>query len=357
MKAGLLCAGGGRYMARNDYPWIDWFRLPAALLVIAIHTAPFASVAPLLDVLITYGLARTAVPFFFMTTGYFVLGSVGKDGPAASRPYRQFLKKTCLLYGGAVLLYVPVMWYAQKMPSSIPELLKMLVFDGTFYHLWYFPALLVGSVVTVELLTHVSRKTAAAVTGLLYVIGLLGDSYYGLTAAVSALKGFYDVLFQISSYTRNGIFYAPVFLCLGALLRQKDSRDAGAGHAAAAAAGIIVLLAESYLTDRYGLAKHNSMYAVLPLLMYAAYPLLLKGEGTAPALLRRGTAFLYIIHPIAILLVRGAAGVLGKEALLVEQSLVHYAAVVLVSLLLMVYYLYAVRVVEYRKRRKAVQRR
>ena len=129
-------------MARNDYPWIDWFRLPAALLVIAIHTAPFASVAPLLDVLITYGLARTAVPFFFMTTGYFVLGSVGKDGPAASRTYRQFLKKTCLLYGGAVLLYVPVMWYAQKMPSSIPELLKMLVFDGTFYHLWYFPALL-----------------------------------------------------------------------------------------------------------------------------------------------------------------------------------------------------------------------
>lgn len=118
-----------------------------------------------------------------------------------------------------------------------------------------------------------------------------------------------------------------------------------------------MLLAESYLTDRYGLAKHNSMYAVLPLLMYAAYPLLLKGEGTAPALLRRGTAFLYIIHPIAILLVRGAAGVLGKEALLVEQSLVHYAAVVLVSLLLMVYYLYAVRVVEYRKRRKAVQRR
>ena len=53
---------------------IDYFRVVAAFFVIAIHTAPFSSIEPRLDAVLTYGLCRIAVPFFLMTTGYFVLG-------------------------------------------------------------------------------------------------------------------------------------------------------------------------------------------------------------------------------------------------------------------------------------------
>ena len=50
---------------------------------------------------------------------------------------------------------------------------------------------------------------------LLYLCGLLGDSYYGLAAKVPALKWPMGKLFAISSYTRNGLFFAPLFLMLG----------------------------------------------------------------------------------------------------------------------------------------------
>lgn len=42
--------------------------------------------------------------------------------------------------------------------------------------------------------------------------------------------------------------------------------------------------------------------------------------------------WIYLLHPLAIVLVRGAAGVLGWEPLLVENALVHYLAVCLLSL-------------------------
>lgn len=291
----------------KSYGRVDWFRLPAALLVIAIHTAPFASVCPVLDTVVTYGLGRMAVPFFLMTTGYFVLGHGEKDGSVSRERLGRFLKKTLALYGASILLYLPVMWYAGKLPSGFSELLKMLVFDGTFYHLWYFPAMILGSLILTGLLDICSMRTTAVITGLLYLIGLLGDSYYGLVEGIPAVGIFYEGLFSVSSYTRNGIFYAPIFLYLGAALRRsgRDRRQrTGPGARTAFLICLSAMLAESVLTDRFGLQRHNSMYLMLPMVMVLFYPFLLQGDHGAPVFLRNGTAFLYVIHPISILLVR-----------------------------------------------------
>ena len=62
-------------MARESYPWIDRFRLMAAWMVVAIHTLPLASLGGAWDELLTLGLGRAAVPFFFMTTGFFLYAS------------------------------------------------------------------------------------------------------------------------------------------------------------------------------------------------------------------------------------------------------------------------------------------
>ena len=66
-----------------------------------------------------------------------------------------------------------------------------------------------------------------AVTGLLYLIGLFGDSYYGLTAALPPLAAAYEAGFQVFSYTRNGLFMAPLFLLLGARLGSRPPLPEG----------------------------------------------------------------------------------------------------------------------------------
>lgn len=328
---------------------IDKFRLVAALLVIAIHTAPFASVDESLDYVLTYGVGRIAVPFFLMTSGYFVLGPYLKSGFRENKKYLQYLKKIGLLYGGCILLYAPLMWYAKKLPGNLFEGVKMLVFDGTFYHLWYFPALLLGSVLTVGLLQCSSKRWSIGIAFSLYLFGLLGDSYYRISTDIPPLSAVYDVLFLFSSYTRNGIFYAPLFLMMGALLWKKKICPSPVGYLVALA----LLMVESFLTYYFGLQRHNSMYLMLPVVMYFFYPLLLRGRQQAPRWLRRGTSFLYVIHPIAIILVRGMAGLMGMERLLVDQSLVHYIAVCAVSFCLMGYELYILQLVKRFTRRKS----
>ena len=68
---------------------------------------------------------------------------------------------------------------------------------------------------------------------LLYLVGLFGDSYYVVVEKLPLLKAFYDRLFELFDYTRNGLFFAPVFLMLGGFIaderRKLSSVEAGVG--------------------------------------------------------------------------------------------------------------------------------
>lgn len=207
---------------RKNFGGLDGFRLAAALLVVAIHTSPLASFNGDADFFFTRVLARVAVPFFFMVTGQFVLsGLFSKD----SREYdkcvgkaKKFLLRLSLLYAASIVLYLPLGLYAGHYKGlTLLSLLRMLVFDGTFYHLWYFPACILGVLILLLMSRFLKLRTAAAVSALLYLIGLFGDSYYGFADMSPVLRSVYEGMFCIFSYTRNGLFLAPAFLMLGIL--------------------------------------------------------------------------------------------------------------------------------------------
>lgn len=326
---------------RKNYGAIDNFRLIAAFLIVAIHTSPLESFSETADFLVTYCIGRIAVPFFLMVTGYFVLApyqkSMGKGSRQveyASQKLRKFLQKTALLYGAATCLYLPVKIYAKQWNIGLGGWLKEVFFDGTFYHLWYLPAVILGCLLLVGMMRLLSPMAIAAVTFLLYLIGTAGDSYYQLVSQIPALKIMYQGIFAISSYTRNGIFFAPAFLWLGVLLANGKAELETQKAAVGFALSMTAMLAEGLLTWTMEWQKHNSMYLMLIPVMVFLFELLLGLEGNSAPMVRDLSMCIYIIHPISIILVRGMAGALKMTDLLVKQSLVHYLSVCLVTLII-----------------------
>lgn len=294
---------------------IEYFRLAAAFLVVAIHCSPLTTYSETADFILTRAVARVAVPFFFMVTGFFVLGRPEK--------LRRFLKRTALLYLACILLYLPLNLYSGALSGLTPVgALRELLFEGTFYHLWYFPAVLLGAAIASLLMrTRAGLGIAAA----LYVLGLLGDSYWGLISGVPWLSDVYEVIFGLAGYTRNGLFFAPLFLLLGARLRGREA--SGKGEAAGLGAALALVLCEALLLRHLGWQRHDSMYVFLPAVMYFLFSLLLAPRGEAPGWLSPFSMLVYVLHPWVIVLVRGAARQLGLWGLLVENSLGHYLAV------------------------------
>ena len=297
---------------------IELFRVAAAFLVVAIHTSPLTTYSPTADFILTRVIARVAVPFFFMATGYFVLGSGN---------VKRSLKKLAIIYAVSALLYLPVNVYAGHLQSwTLGSLVTQLFFEGTFYHLWYLPSAILGLWLTSALLRRFSVASCAFIVSLLYLIGLLGDSYFGIISQAPLINDIYSAIFAVMGYTRNGLFFAPIFFLLSTVIRRSKC-----GSTALLAVGLALsfamMLAEALLARAQDWQRHDSMYLLLPAVMYFLFALLRRVRGAVKLPLGDFSLLVYIIHPAVILAVRAAARLLGLWALLVENSLVHYIAV------------------------------
>ena len=104
-------------------------------------------------------------------------------------------------------------------------------------------------------------KRAFIITAMLYVIGLLGDSYYGITEQSVLLKNIYDMLFQISDYTRNGIFFAPVFLVMGGFLADTKKEITLAKSISGFGISFVLLFMEAMILRSFELQRHDSTKA------------------------------------------------------------------------------------------------
>lgn len=147
---------------RRALPALDGFRWVAALLV---------------------------VPFFFMTTGCFMAAYLN-DGTWLRRQ----MNRLAAMYGAAVVAYLPLNAYAGALNRlDFGACQRALLLNGTFYHLWYLPEAMLGLCIAWALLRAGGMKSALAVSDALYAL-----------------------LFCCFSHTRNGLFFAPLFLMLGA---------------------------------------------------------------------------------------------------------------------------------------------
>ena len=184
------------------------------------------------------------------------------------------------------------------MPAASPVrrmFLRKLLVDGTFYHLWYFPATILGIVIA-RWLSRLGLRVALPVAALLYLIGLGGDSYYGLVSQIPLLRTLYD-----------GIFYTvrlyPQWPVLRATVPSAWGRRKASGTKKLSLAGFFLSLAamsaEGLWLHRMDVQRHDSMYLAPPLCIVCLFSLLLGGNKGKSRKVREFSTAMYVLHPSA----------------------------------------------------------
>ncbi|MCM1053476.1 MAG: acyltransferase family protein [Ruminococcus sp.] len=307
---------------------LDIWRLIVTFLIVAIHISPFVNISPTFDFFFTRILSRIGVPLFFMITGFYILDKSLKD----STNFIKYLKKIIKLYLFAIALYIPINIYMGKFNNiTLLEVFKDLIFNGTLYHLWYFPALIIGLIIVYFLNKKLNIKIAFTIAFILYLLGLFGDSYYGIITNIPPILNIYNFLFNIFDYTRNGLFFAPVFLELGYII--KTSKPLKNNSLLYSLIFFIILTFEGLLLYHFNLQKHDSMYLSLIPFMYFFFNYIITHNKTNNRTIRNIATTIYLFHPLFIIIVRFISKIIDMP-LLINNNLVLYLIVSLSTTIL-----------------------
>lgn len=311
---------------------LDVYRFIAALMIVAIHVYPLSVFSEDLDYFFTRVLFRIAVPLFLMITGYFVIPAYEKN----NNKLKTYILKILKIYMISILIYIPINVYTGNFNSfNIITFFKDILFNGTMYHLWYFPALIMGLYITCFILKKFSKR-ALLIFILLYIIGLFGDSYYGLINNIPILNNFYSLIFNVFNYTRNGLFYVPIFLYIGYMFNNKSFYKNKFSFL------ILFLLlgfmlVEGMILYYNNIPRHTSMYLLLVPVSFVLFKILLSTTTGSNKNLRNLATWIYILHPLFIVFIRIFAKVLNMEFIMINNSLINYCLVVISTVLFIIF--------------------
>lgn len=315
---------------KKGYPYIDMMRIFAAIFVVAIHIAPFAQINPTLDIVVTRIIGRLAVPFFFITTSFFLF----QDGYPSVQRIQKTFKQLLQWYLIASIIYIPLMFYNDYFHQDylFIELMKDIFIDGMFYHLWYFPAVMIGLII-VLIIEKYCPKYSLLVVIFLYAIGLCGDSYYYFITQVSFFKSLYTFLFQFMDYTRNGFFFAPLFVMIGVIFSKQKRHFKRFISFLLFLLSLILMTIEASFVHSLSLFKHDSMYLLLSVVSYFLFAVLISYRGQRIPQYQTISLCVYIIHPLMIVIVR-MIGKVMKWTLLINDNSIQFICVIFLSFLI-----------------------
>lgn len=296
---------------RKRYDGIDQMKFICAILVVAIHAVPFTEFGQLGAFEIAQVVSRIAVPFFFICSGFFFTQKLMAGGPKGANALSAVMKRLLWLYAGWCAIYFAYDFrICLKSTGSFGEAmalyLRNLIFLGGHFHLWYLPALMISLALLYAgfKMKRIPQFFGAAV--ILYIVGLAGNSYYGLAEDASWLKNIYEGYFSIFVTTRNGLFFGFLYVMLGGVAAYRKGTVPYASGLLLSVLFMVLLHAEAYLLEWYHIPRGYDMYVmVAPFTYYLFQTLLSAGRqmrGWGTEFFRTCSMGVYFIHGLFLIL-------------------------------------------------------
>ncbi len=231
---------------------IDTFRVWAILAVVGIHAFAFWLYPIAYDGVQL--LNRFAVPFFFITSGYFFTKKTlaGNDPTALAFATLKNLALIFFIWSCVYALapaFIPKNWANVTQNGLLSELVKQAAitwadlqqrpifyfFQGPGFHLWFLPALVSAQWLLAFALRFKQLESFLLLATVLFIFALLAKPYANTAWGI-----------HIAFDARNGPFFGSVFVVMGAWLAYKNSQPRLGSAVAIATLGYGIQFLEAY---------------------------------------------------------------------------------------------------------------
>jgi surface polysaccharide O-acyltransferase-like enzyme len=181
---------------------IDLFRLIGAFFVMCLHSNYGSLNQEYIDTIRL--LSRWAVPFFFISSGFFLSNKI-ENGNLDFKGIQKNVSTLISILIVSSIIYLPIDVLQGDIPNSIATILA-----GSFFHLWFIGALLVGYIFIWYLFYIKKSEALPFISICIVLVALAADSY--------------DQLFNRSIDFSLPLFLLSIpFMHIGIILSKKEN--------------------------------------------------------------------------------------------------------------------------------------
>lgn len=213
----------------RQYAAIDIAKYIGAMLVVAIHTFPFIDISESFNLFFISTICRLAVPFFFVCSAFFLFSKMQARPKRSQSILMLYLRRLLILYLVWTVIYLPyTIWNYTQAGFSFLSLLGWIrdfFLNGSYYHLWFLPALMLGTLIFRWLSSRESLPKALLISLGLYLIGWLINVFAPLWQSLAGFSMVYGFFEKTLVTARDGIFFAPAFVAIGALCARTKRQN------------------------------------------------------------------------------------------------------------------------------------
>lgn len=166
-------------------------------------------------------LSRWGVPFFFISSSYFLF-SKGTEGNITKEHLRRYVFRVGMLYVLWGIFNLPSIYVMRLYQNDVAragtwlEFIKNSILSSTFTGSWYLLSSIFSAWLVFSLSKRFKTKTLLIITSIPYVLCALSSVYYGvLPSQVSSILSF--LCFPLNVF--NGCFYFSI----GKMISEKES--------------------------------------------------------------------------------------------------------------------------------------
>lgn len=211
-------------MSKNKkyYPMLDLWKYICSILVLVIHTFPM-SFNYWLDGA-TGIVTRFANPSFFTISGFLLFGRILQKTDESSHIVRKQIKRIFILYGLWSIFYIIILLpenISNGNIASVSYWTNSLLLKGVVHYFWFFPALMVGILITYFLFRlKISTKNIAVIGMFVLLIGCMISTYKTAFMGLSVFESVYESFIKYIT-AKNGIFFGFPYIAMGCYLSEK----------------------------------------------------------------------------------------------------------------------------------------
>ena len=300
---------------QREYASIDIAKFFFCLCILFLHTGAYHEIP--FSWFFLHLLLRLAVPFFFVTSGYFlgnkIWNSTNDTLSAIIGTYLKRLTAPYIVFSIINSFMAGIDMYSNG--ESFLWTLLRLARAAIFYPygaLWYIWASIIGIILLYWFIKN-EHLLLALLFGLFgYVFALLCNSYY-FHIEGTCFQHFIDIYLKITTSARNGLFVGFLLLGIGinlAKLKEKvfQKKFLLFASIAASLSAITLLLETTYIRNKTVADDHSlflSHLILIPALLIILLNLHLSHSSSAICLIRKlSTGFYFIHRPLLSLLTK-----------------------------------------------------